>query len=453
MENSHLFASVVETHSAGEFYELVSGEKVDQHGAPSRVAWQLERLAALRGWPAGESLGSEAWLRARLKVSRETLREAIRVVEGRGAMRMQRGRSGGLVLLCPPIERSATALAAHLHATGISAEEFAQCVRGLDQLLSWELARKTTAFPDRLPRESLRHWLARSSGRQTYLIYASALDRLASTQGCLQAVPASLDRAVASRDATEIFDALAGLPYISAEEHVELLETRTHAQAGDIALRMIGRASGRDTSTLGNEASLCEDFDASRSLVRQALRILQDLDMVQVRLGRGGGYTLKQPTPIGIIRQLFAWYAARNYDPFALNNLMWDLNSANLRLAGERLAAMSTDKRHSFCDRIDGLLAESSGQASFICLQQSLAEVAGCPLIDTLARCIVSYQARTYGDISEEADRPDLEAMKSAIIAALRVGKIDHAERTLRQLQDRNEESTLESIGLYAAAE
>lgn len=453
MENSRLFGSVADLHSAGDFYSLVSGERLDRHGAPARAAWKLEQLAALRGWPAGETLGSEAWLRARLGVSRETLREAIRIVESRGAMRMQRGRSGGLMLLRPPIERTAAFLAAYLRATELTDEQFAQSVRGFDQLVSWAIARNGGPLPTRKSGEGLRHWLARASGRQTYLIYISALDQLAPPSASFQRVSPALDRALAQRDAAGIFRLLDGLPFIPEPHPNDFSEANSRARAGTIAVAMVERAKAFGTAILGNEASLCEAFATSRSLVRQALRILQDLDMICVKLGRGGGYALKQPSPIGVIRQVFAWLAARNCDPFALNDLMWDLNSANLRLAGERLAAMSPEERLRRCEIFDQIAVETHGRARFIRLQQVLAQIADCPMIDTLARCVVSYQARSYGDFPDTGPSAAFKAMERVIIAALRRCEIDKAERVLRSFQIQAEEVMLESLGLRAAAE
>src|SRR3569623_1833 len=453
MENSRLFAPVAELHAVGKLYALASGELPGRHGAPARTAWDIERLAALRGWPAGETLGSEALLRRQRRVSRETLREAIRIVESRGAMRMRRGRNGGLILVRPTIERTSASLAAYLRATGFTVEQFNQSVRGLDQLLAWELARRQGPLPPPRACEPVRHRLARASGRHTNLIYVSVLDRLAPQTPSFQAPPVELKQAVARRDAAEILSLLAALPFAPACDEADIAEMGTSAQAGRIAVKLIERANAHATAELGNEASLCDDFDASRSLMRQALRILQDLDLIDVRLGRGGGYTLKQPSPIGVVRQVFAWLAARNCCPLALNELVWDLNAANLRLAGERLRAMPAAERELHCAEFDRIVTQLEGEERFMRLHQAIAQVADCPVIATLARCVVSYQARSYGDFPEHDLRRMFDRLESAIAIALRGGDIDLAERTLRALQRRAYQCRLESFGFAVAAE
>lgn len=451
MENSRLFAPVAEYGAAGDFYTLVSGERADQQGAPARTAWQLERLAAMRGWPVGTSLGAEAALREKLQVSRETLREAIRIVEGRGAMQMRRGRSGGLMLLKPPIERLAASLAAYLRATAITEDQLAQSIRALDQLLAWEVSRRASV-PPRQPREPLRDWLARASGRQTYLIYVAALHRLVPSSPAAQPTPADLANAVADRNPVAMFRSLSELPFIPPPAPPEISEPGSHARAGTIAVRMIEQAATRGHSDLGSEARLCEDFDTSRSLIRQALRILQDLDVLDVRRGRGGGYRLRQPSPIGIIRQMFSWLAARNCDPFILHALIWDLNAANVRLAGERLAEMAPAERHAHCERIDRMLIASPGAARFIHLQQALAGIAACPIVDTIARCYVSYQARSYGDFAEDIRCPEMAVMEADIVAALRRCDPDEAERILRRLQDKAEQRAIANLAVLRNA-
>lgn len=453
MENSRLFAPVLEPHSAGDFYSLVSGESLEKHGAPARAAWEIERLAAARGWPAGESLGSEASLREQLRVSRETMREAIRIVEGRGAMKMRRGRAGGLVLSRPTVERTAASFAAYMRAASITRVEFEQSVRGFDQLLAWELAGKQGALAARRPGESIRHWLARASGRQTYLIYINTLDELGPRGGTAEIVPAALEAALVRRDASDIFGTLSELPFVSSLDQANSAQTGAPARATAIAVALIERAEAAGTANLGNEAGLCEELETSRSVLRQALRILQDLDLVKVRLGRGGGYVLKQPAPIGIIRQMFVWLAARNCDPFALDELKCDLHAANFRLAGEMLARMPAAQRDGHCDRLDAIIGEHVGPQRFVCFRQAVAAIAQSPMIDTLGRSIVSYQARSYGDLPDIGPSRVFETMERKIVANLRSGDLDGAERILRQLLSHAEELTLEGFGLRAAAE
>lgn len=453
MENSRLFTAGADLHSAGDLYTLVSGERLERHGAPARAAWEIERLATLRGWPAGESLGSEARLRKRLQVSRETLREAIRIVESRGAGKMRRGRSGGLMLVRPTVERAAVSIAAHLRANGITRKEIANSVTALDQLLAWQLARNGGPLAARRPGETPREWLARASGRQTYQVYVGALRNLAPAGPASSAVPADLEQALEQRDPGKIFEILSGLPFASGTESAPDAADEAPARAVAIVGAIVEHARSTGSTELGNEATLCEDFDTSRPIMRQALRVLQDLDVVEVRLGRGGGYCLKHPSAIGIIRQVFVWLAARNCDPFALNELVEDVNSAILRVAGAKLSVMSAEDRRRVCDGFQDAIRETAIHERFFRLQQCLAEVAACPVAATLARCIVAYQARTSGDFLETGRSRELEVLLQTVVTALRDSEIDPAEQALRAVQGCFGEEALQDLGLLVAPE
>ncbi|MEO9132257.1 MAG: GntR family transcriptional regulator, partial [Sphingomonas sp.] len=84
----------------------MSGERPELGDLPQRVAWRLENIATTLGWPQGMTLGSESELLNALQVSREAFREAIRIVERRGSMRMLRGCHGGLSITRPNLNQT-----------------------------------------------------------------------------------------------------------------------------------------------------------------------------------------------------------------------------------------------------------------------------------------------------------------------------------------------------------
>src|SRR5581483_226516 len=73
----------------------------------SQIAHRIEADVIRRGWPVGQSLGSEQALQRRYRVSRSVLREAVRLVEHHQVARMRRGPNGGL-LVCEPDAAPAT---------------------------------------------------------------------------------------------------------------------------------------------------------------------------------------------------------------------------------------------------------------------------------------------------------------------------------------------------------
>lgn len=449
MKNSHPFTAQRAPLSAGEFYAFVSGERWEQHGVPARIAWDIETLAVARGWPVGTVLGSEAWLRGELGVSREAVREAMRIVESRGAMQMRRGRAGGLVLAPADRTRTAAALAAYLRATGIGEAQIARSVRGLDQLLAWRVARQCDPLPDRRSGEGVRQWLARASGAPVCHLFALTLDVLIPPTQVREQLPSALRLAIEAREPRALARQLAKLPFQPSRTSDVAVRGESRARATTLANRMM---EGSDAE-LGNEAELCEAYSASRAVIRQALRILQDLDLVQVRLGRGGGYARKRPSPVGAVRQLFPWLAAEHSCPFALLDMMWDLNSAHLRLAGERLAALPAAEHGIWAARFEQLLQEHDRVRRFMRLLQACSALADCPPMATLGRCIVAYQTRINGELPRGTGCDTALPQERAIVAALFAGDLDRAEAQLRALQDDMHAFALERVGSRLAAE
>lgn len=249
---------------AGDFYALVSGDRIEDFGASAKAAWELEHLGSARGWPSGERLGSETALRARLHISRETLREAVRVVESRGGMEMRRGRSGGLTLCCPRTEQTAAAIAAYLRAAGITTVQIEQSVRGFHQLLAWQLARTPVVHARHRRGRSPHHWLIRNLGQPILSLYGAVLDELVLTPGRSSVDIADLEAALAKADARAIFSALSQMPYISPHAPRQTAGLVGTARAAAIAVKIAGRAEELRTPDLGSEASLCEEFSTSR---------------------------------------------------------------------------------------------------------------------------------------------------------------------------------------------
>ena len=99
------------------------------------------------------------------------------------------------------------------------------------------------------------------------------------------------------------------------------------------------------------------------------------------------------------------------------------------------------------------MLAQTTGPARFIHLHQALAEIAACPMVDAFARCVVSYQARSYGDLPVGMYDPAMNTMEHAMVDALRRGDLDGAELLLGQMHARGQALAVESFDLLSAAE
>lgn len=178
-----------------------------------QVASAIESEITRRGWPIGESLGSEPALIEHFGVSRAVMREAIRIVESHGVARMQLGPGGGLTVTEPEpdvVADSAALLldfagvrprdlfearnAVELEAVRLAAERIdADGVTRLREMVSSEAAsaegeQERAIHPMRLHLE-----LARASGNPALVLLTDMLNRLMA-QRYPQSAAASGDR-------------------------------------------------------------------------------------------------------------------------------------------------------------------------------------------------------------------------------------------------------------------
>lgn len=371
--------------SPSDMYAFVSGERPDLGGAPEWLAWQLEWVAADGGWQEGRRLGSETELSRKFAVSRETLREAIRIVERRGSMRMVRGRFGGLTIACPDLRSAALALATYLHAVGCTPHQAREAVGVLTTLI---------ADP------------------QDHMLQLA-------------------------RQACDMLDS------------GELKQAAGHARAMAIAVRIMEANtpfSGQPVR-LGSEWDLCERFATSRSVLRQALRVLADFDMLENRRGRGGGAFLKPPSPIGIIRQLFPWLAGERHDALTLMESVWVLNIAHVRLAARRLAVRTCHDRAAWREATASRVSAAPRKHRWILLMQATGVLIDNPLLDALVRAFVCYQARVARPKESMGRLTGMAELEQQLLDALGQGNGTHAERAVREAQQLLSDALMTSMG------
>lgn len=76
-----------------------------------------------KGWEPGRKIGTEADLIKRFSVSRATIREAVRQLEGHGAVTMRRGAGGGLTVSHPPRGAVVRAMAIFIELTHVDFDD------------------------------------------------------------------------------------------------------------------------------------------------------------------------------------------------------------------------------------------------------------------------------------------------------------------------------------------
>lgn len=369
MENSPLIADASRLRALDIF---IHGYQDPGRQTSARVAWALESAALHEGWLDGQYLGSESELIERFGVSRDVLREAVRMLEARGSMRMQRGCKGGLRLMTPSVDRAAAALVLYLRALGCTGAGIAETAGMADPVFD--------TFDH-------RNLIAR--------LYRQAVAAFAANP-------------------TNPHAALRG-PMIA----IDLIQSSLPIP--------------ESCARLGSEAELCEKFGTCRKTLRQALKMLDDLGMLKIRRGRGGGYALQRPEPIGIVRQLFALLASRKQTLRDTVQAVWALNLVNLRLAMRQLQGWDPALRAERCSDILSSLSRAPEPMRWAMLQGSIAAIAGSALVSTLQHCIVAYQAR-LGRPAAAYDQIDSEllAIEQSLVYALCNGADVEAEQLQR---------------------
>jgi DNA-binding FadR family transcriptional regulator len=310
------------------------------------IAAQLMEEIRSRGWPVGESLGTEADLMARFKVSRATMAEAVRQVERYGAAVMRRGSGGGLVVTNSARTALSRTISTYLELTNVSVAEQYEATRLIEtesvkaaaqrvteeQIAALRLATgKLAASEDNLSLHraamQLRLAIADASGVRPLLLFTRSLARVlthyvrpdlrtqyrdrefehgvvADLSGIVEAIVAGnaalaahyvrMDverRELRARELAVAQPLLEGGP-LRRETPNKLAEKVAYAIRDDIA-RMGWHVGER----LGDEADLPERYGVSQWVLRQAVRILEPSGIVSVRRGQGGGLYIGRPSP------------------------------------------------------------------------------------------------------------------------------------------------------------
>lgn len=223
------------------------------HARPSRaiqIADLLQRQAIRSRLPLGRPLGCEVSLCRRFQVGRDTLREAISILEMRGVGRMQRGRKGGLIVDRPSLPLVAFSFSGHAVLHGVTAAQLEEARRVVMRLAPDMPAPIAEVFTTCV--EILRQRLS-SDGRTALRPPPIPYDRRA-----------SISKRRSGQVVREIVASLARTPPESAMR-------------------------------FGSRDELHQRFAISKSISGQVVRLLEDLGIMQPRRGRGYGLYVIRP--------------------------------------------------------------------------------------------------------------------------------------------------------------
>jgi DNA-binding FadR family transcriptional regulator len=318
--------------------------------AGARLADRIAQGVVASRAPPGSIVASEAELMARHGAGRPVLRQAVRILEERGIARMRRGHGGGLVVDEPSADFAGRSLS-------IVIESLTDDLRPLSLLpmavdthlflrgaprLSVETCDRLRRLVRRLDRLSSDEFLRIGAHRQLHRAIrtasgepAVALAHSAATEYAIDVIPYSVNvmaeaskgetwrithdtaMALIAGDVAAMFDCRrrmiemmqASRPDWAAIERdrrlapkltdvnrpeFQLAGHRAERLAREILreIRLMGWQAG---ARIGRGGELIERYGASASILRQAVRMLQEHSAVEVERGRRGGLFVAIP--------------------------------------------------------------------------------------------------------------------------------------------------------------
>lgn len=449
------------------------------HKRAARIARQIEADVIAMGWPVGASLGSEQALQARFGVSRSVLREAVRLVEHHQVARTRRGPNGGLFVTAPDAIPATRALVVYLEyagatlddllgarlvleplAAGLCAQRVAESGVGLaaslTDILVLEEERAAAAAP---ARNDLHVALGELSGNPVLALFVDVLTRLTGRYADLSRIGgehaiagAALARthrshvdivaAVRAGDAAAAHELSQGhLEGIIGWLHENYEPARSQAavtrpdaperQSGKLAERLsaavradIVAAGWRVGSVLGTEVQLLERYGVSRSVLREAIRLLEHHSVARMRRGPGGGLVVDAPeagTSIDTIALFLEYRKPSRADLIAVRDA---IEFEHVRRVTKRRDDVAVQEflgsGHTSWERKGNV--GNAAMAEF-CFHRGLAELAGNQVLGLFHRIAVEVFRRQWTGsddlVAAQVDVAALERAHAQILEAI----------------------------------
>ena len=264
--------------------------------AVARIEDDIRRSAG----PPGGLFGTGPEICERYGLGRETLLEAVRILEDRGIARMRRGPGGGLVILEAPHRDIASALARYFVFAGLSDEQVSEARDAIWLLHRYDTAARagtTEAFI-----ADFRSMLA-SGKSPLHALDKSARPSLLAINRSIRPFAEALDQLAEHRQRAVI------LLYNRPPEGPRAGSVGLAGFVAELLIVEIGRRRQKGEFCLGFELDLADRFGVSRQVLRQAMRLLEDRGVVRCERGRSGGIMATTVHPPMVIEQIADHYA------------------------------------------------------------------------------------------------------------------------------------------------
>jgi DNA-binding FadR family transcriptional regulator len=318
----------------------------------ARIASAIEQEIVESRWPAGLVIGSEADLVQRFATSRTVLREAVRLLEQHGVATTRRGPGGGLVVTQPDASAVADAAIALLEYSNVTVVDLVEILYLLEPMAASLAAGQLSEDGIRQLREhavsarsggsmwsrhtQMHSLLAEMAGNPVLRLFIDVCSTLLTwfaTRTMAAEGPWAAEMAKTEPDVVHAQERLAetvalGDPVAAGQIATRHLQAMlTWVTATEVRLSRVRRGR-RDVSAqrdrvsetkvapalaghirsdvvalgwplgenLGSESELLERYQVSRTILRQAVRILEYEQVAVMRRGPSGGLIVTEPS-------------------------------------------------------------------------------------------------------------------------------------------------------------
>lgn len=397
-----------------DFSERIAGPDNRRHKLAHEIVAEMEEDLSVRDWPEGHLIGSVSELRQRFGMGRKVCQEVIAIMQTRRLINVRRGVGGGLYVSRPGLDDTVQALILHLVLSRTSPRALRDARVIVCQLAIRSLVRrKMPAHQDSPPivgkalGSNFYSQLAQACGDPAIAFLMDLLEELqqrfvaADPQKKAEIHTEPLDNALIEairsgdaetacclvRDRIHTLD-LVGvnrpMDQVSFEQTTTFLGMKNSSGrlAGLIVEEILAHAAAVSFK-LGSEWDIGARYGFASEIVRPALRILEDLGIVECCRGRSGGVVSTQPRTGTVVRLISSGIASCGISleqNFELSSL---LVIEGVRVAAERnngapppsnkdFSSQEIDKFTDLID-IDNTLFEMMGNPILVILVRSLA--------------------------------------------------------------------------------
>jgi DNA-binding FadR family transcriptional regulator len=385
----------------------------------SIVAGQIAKEIIKSNMPIGHLIGTEEDLMRRFEVSRDPLREAVRILEWQGMVESSRGRSGGLKVLATADYATAGMLRTYLQLSDISLTELMEAAKVFQDIILPEVV--TTTSSGQIA--TMRHWVkvareyrkANKTNHQSLANLRRAITAAAKnpvTQVFMEAVARSVEGFAYAGPSPRISKGRVDLNIDLLEAKVDAIERRDLSSALSVEERIrLGTFSdllveeGRDHSVWNTSSYLMGNYkealaeakgsqkgavqlafriaayirrndlmpgsrldllqvlgkrpEPSRALLREATRLLEFFGVIEVRMGKLGGAHVATPNPALVIawtKLYFEYIGARSRH---VADLRESIEQSAAQLCASRLSTTGVLQLKSAMDRLSSHVASA----------------------------------------------------------------------------------------------